>query len=57
MGAKEYIDTVLSFIRECSPGQEEFYQAATEVFSSLTPLLDEESKYKEHAILERIVQR
>ncbi len=56
MGAKEYIDTVLSFIRECSPGQEEFYQAATEVFTSLTPLLDEESKYKEHAILERIVQ-
>ncbi len=41
MSAKEYIEDVLKFIRECSPGQEEFYQAATEVFESLTPLLEE----------------
>lgn len=56
MSAKEYIDDVLRFIRECSPGQEEFYQAATEVFESLTPLLEEEEKYRNYAILERIAQ-
>jgi len=55
MSTQEYIDDVLAYIRECSPGQEEFYQAATEVFSSLTPLLEEEKRYRENSILERII--
>ncbi len=55
MSAKEYTDEILAYIQEWSPGQNEFYQAATEVFESLTPLLEEEKRYREHSILERIV--
>ncbi|WP_456430874.1 NADP-specific glutamate dehydrogenase [Nitratifractor sp.] len=55
MDAKDYVESVLEDIRRCSPGQEEFYQAATEVFHSLIPLLSEEKKYYEHSILERLV--
>jgi len=55
MSAKEYTDEILASIREHSPGQTEFYQAATEVFTSLVPLLEGESRYREHSILERIV--
>jgi len=40
MNAKEYQDKVISFVKEYSPGQNEFYQAVTEVFESLTPLLE-----------------
>jgi len=55
MSAKEYTEEILAFIRECSPGQNEFYQAATEVFESLIPLLEEEPRYRDLSILERIV--
>ncbi|WP_292662510.1 NADP-specific glutamate dehydrogenase [Nitratifractor sp.] len=55
MDAKAYTEKILASIRECSPGQTEFYQAATEVFESLVPLLEEEKRYQEHSILERIV--
>ncbi len=55
MSATEYIHDVLAHIRECSPGQEEFYQAAEEVFASLVPLLEEEKKYQDASLLERII--
>ncbi|WP_457606897.1 NADP-specific glutamate dehydrogenase [Nitratifractor sp.] len=55
MNAKEYTREILRLIRQTSPGQEEFYQAATEVFESLVPLLEEEHRYREHSILERII--
>jgi glutamate dehydrogenase (NADP+) len=55
MSAREYTQAILDHIRECSPGQNEFYQAATEVFESLIPLLEEEKKYRENSILERII--
>jgi len=55
MNAKEYTGKILKQIQYISPGQDEFYQAATEVFDSLAPLLDEESKYMENSILERII--
>jgi glutamate dehydrogenase (NADP+) len=55
MNAKEYTGKILKQIQHISPGQDEFYQAATEVFDSLAPLLDEESKYMENSILERII--
>ncbi|GAB6187861.1 NADP-specific glutamate dehydrogenase [Thermopirellula anaerolimosa] len=38
------------------PGQPEFHQAVTEVFESLWPFLEENPKYKERALLERMVE-
>ncbi len=55
MGAKEYVDSILDYIKRCSPGQDEFYEAVSEVFYSIIPLLEEEKKYKQNAILERLV--
>ena len=53
--AKEYVDGVLNYIKECSPGQYEFYQATTEVFQSLIPILEEDKRYRDYSVLERIV--
>jgi len=50
-----YVERVLAGIKESSPGQDEFYQAAEEVLYSLIPLLENEPKYEENGILERIV--
>jgi glutamate dehydrogenase (NADP+) len=55
MPSSKNIEDVLDYIKECSPGQDEFYQATEEVLYSLKPLLDRDSKYIEHNILERIV--
>ncbi len=55
MSSSKKIEDVLKYIQECSPGQDEFYQATKEVLDSLKPLLNENSKYLEHNILERIV--
>ena len=55
MPSTQKIEDVLKYIKECSPGQNEFYQAVEEVLESLRPLLNEEGKYLEHNILERIV--
>jgi len=55
MTANQQIEEILSFIEECSPGQDEFYQATTEVLYSLLPLLNKENRYFDFNILERIV--
>ena len=55
MSSKAYIERILNTLEEMSPGQDEFYQATEEVLLSLLPLLEEESRYKEQNILERIV--
>lgn len=55
MPASQKIEEILNFIKECSPGQDEFYQASHEVLYSLLPLLNEDSRYFENNILERIV--
>ena len=55
MLVKEEIEKVLEYIKECSPGQDEFYQATEEVLHSLFPLLNSDSRYLENNILERIV--
>ena len=55
MPSSQKIEEILKYIKECSPGQDEFYQATQEVLFSLKPLLNTDSKYLEHNILERIV--
>jgi len=54
MSVETHIEKILNHTKECSPGQEEFYQAVHEVFYSLVPLLEEEEKYDIYNILERI---
>ena len=55
MPGSKKIKDILNYIQECSPGQDEFYQASHEVLYSLLPLLNEDSRYLEQNILERIV--
>jgi len=49
------VKEVLAYIQECSPGQDEFYQASEEVLYSLLPLLEKDERYLQYNILERIV--
>ena len=51
-----YVEKVIDKIVEKDGDQKEFIQAVTEVFESLSPLLDKDKKYEENAILERIVE-
>ncbi len=55
MPSSQKIEEILTCIKECSPGQDEFYQATQEVLYTLKPLLDVDRKYIEYNILERIV--
>ena len=51
-----YIHDTLSGLRQSSPAQTEFYQAAEEVLDCLRPLLEQNPYYHDHAIIERIVE-
>jgi len=55
MKATHEVQKVLAHIKECSPGQDEFYQATQEVLFSLSPLLNSDARYAQYNILERIV--
>ena len=52
---KNYVANILEDIKRKNPGQEVFIQAATEVLTSLEPLLKREDKYIKHKIVERIL--
>ncbi len=51
-----YIVKTMDKLKKNSPAQTEFYQAAEEVLVSLRPLIDSDSKYKKHNIIQRIVE-
>jgi len=53
--SKKIVEDVLAYIKQSSPGQDEFYQASEEVLYALLPLLEEDPKYLEYNILQRIV--
>lgn len=55
MSAKTYINETLDLIKKVSPRQPIFFQCATEVLKSIEPLLDSDSKYERHSVLERLV--
>ena len=55
MKPSKQVEEVLQHIKECSPGQNEFYQAVEEVLFSLLPILNGDSRYREYNILQRIV--
>ena len=52
----KYVERVLTNLQETYPWEKEFLQAATEVLSSLSLVMDRESKYESARILERIVE-
>lgn len=51
-----YVVRVLNHLHETYPWEKEFLQAAKEVLESLSLLMDRESKYEKHKILERITE-
>ena len=51
-----YIQDVLTELKIKNPGQDEFSQAATEVLTSLTPVVDAHPEFRKAAILERITE-
>ena len=53
---QQYVNDVLEVVKSRDPEQIEFQNAVTEVFNSIVPMLEKEPKYKEHHILERIVE-
>ncbi len=53
---QQYVDDVMKIIKHRDPEQAEFQHAVYEVLNSIVPMLEKEPKYKEHHILERIVE-
>ncbi|MCW8895542.1 NADP-specific glutamate dehydrogenase [Sulfurimonas sp.] len=51
-----YVKEVFEYLKRSSPSQKEFYQAAEEVLESLRPLMIKYPKYRDHKIIERIVE-
>ncbi|WP_301859684.1 NADP-specific glutamate dehydrogenase [uncultured Megasphaera sp.] len=53
---QQYVDDVMKIIQHRDPEQAEFQHAVYEVLNSIVPMLEKEPKYKEHHILERIIE-
>ncbi|MBR4675467.1 MAG: NADP-specific glutamate dehydrogenase [Victivallales bacterium] len=51
-----YIERVLSSVKEKNSDQPEFIQAVEEVLTTLKPVLEGNNKYEENAILERLTE-
>ncbi len=51
-----YVDSVLSQLIAKNPAQPEFHQAATEVLTTLKPVIEANPQFQEAALLERLVE-
>ena len=51
-----YVDDVLSSLKQRSADQPEFIQAATEVLTSLRPVIEANPEYEKAALLERLIE-
>ena len=51
-----YVDNAIANVVKKNPNEPEFIQAVTEVFNSLRLVVDNDEKYQNEAILERIVE-
>ncbi len=51
-----YVSEQLELLKQKNPGEPEFIQAATEVLTSLEPVIESNPKYQENGILERITE-
>ncbi|MGQ8776721.1 NADP-specific glutamate dehydrogenase [Serratia sp. NA_112.1] len=52
----ESVESFLSSLQQQNPHQPEFLQAVREVFSSLWPFIERNPRYREYALLERLVE-
>jgi len=53
---KNGIEAIMEEVKMRNPGEPEFHQAVSEVVESLTPFIEDNPKYKEAKILERMVE-
>ncbi|MCL2882001.1 MAG: NADP-specific glutamate dehydrogenase [Coriobacteriia bacterium] len=51
-----YVDSVIEQVEAKNANEPEFIQAATEVLTSLKPVIDADSSYQEASLLERLVE-
>ncbi|MGV8897625.1 MAG: NADP-specific glutamate dehydrogenase [Burkholderiaceae bacterium] len=51
-----YVADTITKLKRTGPAEIEYYQAVEEVLMSLRPLLDKDSRYKKHNIIDRIVE-
>ena len=51
-----YVERVLEELKAKNPGEAEFHQAATEILTSLKPVVDRHPEYERAALLERFVE-
>lgn len=51
-----YIHDTIEQLQQTSPAQSEFYQAVEDVLESLEPILEQHPKYREQAIIARLVE-
>jgi len=54
--AKQYVNEVYETVKKRNPGENEFHQAVKEILDSLAPVFAKHKKYRNNAILERIVE-
>ena len=52
----DYAAALLTEVRAKNPAEPEFHQAVQEVVESLTLVLEKHPEYREHKILERIIE-
>jgi glutamate dehydrogenase (NADP+) len=53
---KDYVAGLMADVKARNPAEPEFHQAVQEVVESLTLVLDKHPEYREHKILERIIE-
>ncbi len=51
-----YVEKVLKNLKEQNPDEPEFYQAATEILTTLEPVLEKHPEYENQSLLERFVE-
>lgn len=56
MDAKVYIENLLSSLEQNNKGEKEFLDAATEVLTSIVPVLEKDKRYIEEGVLDRLVE-
>lgn len=54
--AQEYVNEVYETVKKRNPNESEFHQAVKEILDSLVPVFAKDTKYREHGILERMVE-
>ncbi|WP_210364262.1 NADP-specific glutamate dehydrogenase [Bacillus sp. REN3] len=54
--AMDYVNEVFEMVKMRNPDESEFHQVVKEIFESLIPVIAKHPEYKDHSILERIVE-